>query len=189
VRLLVMGGTSFVGRTIVAAALRGGHHVTTLNRGRTGDDVDGVETLRGDRSTDDGLHALAGRDFDAVLDPGGIVPAHVLRTVRTGLAPYYAYVSSTAVYQSWDNPGLDESAATWPGVPDEDGDPADFARLRAHKRGCEPAVQQTYDDALIARAGSIVGPHDTSASCPGGLPGSRRVAASSRPATPTIRSS
>ena len=57
---------------------------------------------------------------------------------------------------------MDESAATWPGVADEDGDPADFEKLRVHKRGCELAVEQTYGlgASLVARAGSIVGPHD-----------------------------
>jgi nucleoside-diphosphate-sugar epimerase len=160
-RLLVIGGTSFVGRTIVADALGRGHQVTTVNRGLTGPDADGVEALRGDRSTDEGLRALAGREFDVVVDPGGLVPAHVLRTARAGAAPFYAFVSTTGVYRTWDTAPVDESTETWPGVADEDGDPADFAKLRVHKRGCELAVEQTYgSDALIARAGSIVGPHD-----------------------------
>ena len=163
-RLLVIGGTSFVGRALVGDALRRGHAVTTFNRGLTGKDVDGVEVLRGDRSTDDGVLPLAGRGFDAVLDPGGQVPAHVLRTARAvaGSAPFYAFVSTTAVYRAWNTARLDESAATWPGAPDQDGDPADLGKLRVHKRGCELAVEQTYGPGacLIARAGSIVGPHD-----------------------------
>ncbi|KAA2252397.1 hypothetical protein F0L68_35710 [Solihabitans fulvus] len=80
--LLVIGGTSFAGRTIVEDALGRGHQVTTLNRRLAGKDVDGVETLHGDRSTDEGLQQLAGRVFDAVIDPSGQVPAHVLRTAR-----------------------------------------------------------------------------------------------------------
>jgi 2'-hydroxyisoflavone reductase len=163
-RLLVIGGTSFVGRTIVGDALGRGHEVTTFNRGLTGKDIDGVEALRGDRSTDEGVLPLAGRGFDAVIDPGGLVPAHVLRTARAVAesAPFYAFVSTTAVYQAWNTPSVDESAATWPGVADEDGDPADLQKLRVHKRGCELAVEQTYGlgASLVARAGSIVGPHD-----------------------------
>lgn len=162
-KLLVIGGTSFVGRTIVGDALGRGHEVTTFNRGLTGDDVDGVEALRGDRSTDEGVEPLAGRGFDAVVDPGGLVPAHVLRTARAvaELAPFYAFVSTTAVYQSWHTTSMDESAATWPGVADEDGDPAELEKLGVRKRGCELAVEQVYgSEALIARAGSIVGPHD-----------------------------
>ncbi|MFG6198270.1 NAD-dependent epimerase/dehydratase family protein [Nonomuraea sp. JJY05] len=163
-RLLVIGGTSFVGRTIVGDALGRGHEITTFNRGLTGKDIDGVEALRGDRSTDEGVQLLAGRSFDAVIDPGGQVPAHVLRTAQAMAhsAPFYAFVSTTAVYQAWNTVSLDESAATWPGVPDQDGDPADLEKLRVHKRGCELAVEQTYglDACLVARAGSIVGPHD-----------------------------
>ncbi|GLY75146.1 NAD-dependent epimerase [Actinoallomurus iriomotensis] len=145
-------------------ALGRGHEVTTFNRGLTGKDVEGVEALRGDRSTDEGLRQLTGRAFDAVIDPGGLVPAHVLRTARAlaESAPFYAFVSTTAVYQAWSTAGADESAATWPGVADEDGDPADLARLGVRKRGCELAVEQTYgpNACLIARAGLIVGPHD-----------------------------
>jgi len=163
-RLLVIGGTSFVGRTIAGDAVGRGHRVTTFNRGLTGPDVDGIEALRGDRSTDEGLRPLAGRTFDAVIDPGGQVPAHVLRTARAtaGAAPFYAFVSTTAVYQSWHTPGTDESAATWPGVADEDGDPADLTRLGVRKRGCELAVAQAFgpEASLVARAGMIVGPYD-----------------------------
>jgi nucleoside-diphosphate-sugar epimerase len=184
-RLLVIGGTSFVGRALVGDALGRGHEVTTFNRGLTGKDVDGVEVLRGDRSTDDGLLPLAGRGFDAVLDPGGLVPAHVLRTARAvaGSAPFYAFVSTTAVYQAWNTARLDESAATWPGVPDQDGDPADLGKLRVHKRGCELAVEQTYGPGacLIARAGSIVGPHDNLGQLPWWL---TRIAAAGRVIAP-----
>jgi nucleoside-diphosphate-sugar epimerase len=163
-RLLVIGGTSFVGRTIVGDALARGHHVTTFNRGLTGPDVDGVEALRGDRATDAGIRPLAGRAFDAVVDPGGQVPAHVLRTTRAlvDTAPFYAFVSTTAVYRTWSSAPVDESAETWPGAADADGDPADLATLPARKRGAELAVEQVYGSAagLVARAGSIVGPHD-----------------------------
>jgi nucleoside-diphosphate-sugar epimerase len=180
-RLLVIGGTSFVGRTLVSDALGRGHEVTTFNRGLTGKDVDGVEALRGDRSNDEGVLPLAGRSFDAVLDPGGLIPAQVLRTARAmaGSAPFYAFISTTAVYQAWDTARLDESAVTWHGAPDQDGDPADLGKLRVHKRGCELAVEQTYGPGacLIARPGSIVGPHDNLGQLPWWL---TRIAAGDR---------
>jgi hypothetical protein len=92
-----------------------------------------------------------------VLDPGGQIPAHVLRTARAvaGSAPFYAFVSTTAVYRTWNTSLVDESAATWPSAPDQDGDPADLGKLPVHKRGCELAVEQTFgpDACLIARAG------------------------------------
>jgi 2'-hydroxyisoflavone reductase len=77
-------------------------------------------------------------------------------------APFYAFVSTTAVYQAWDTPGVDENSPTFPGRPDEDGDPADLSQLGVRKRGCELAVEETYglDAAVIARAGMIVGPRD-----------------------------
>jgi 2'-hydroxyisoflavone reductase len=163
-RLLVIGGTSFVGSAIVTSALAREHQVTTINRGLTGKDVDGVEALRGDRSVDGGLEQLAGRTFDSVIDPGGMVPAHVLRSARTlvDAAPFYAFVSTTAVYQTWNTPHVDETNPTFPGRSDEDGDPADLALLGARKRGCELAVEETYgpEAAMIARAGMIVGPRD-----------------------------
>jgi nucleoside-diphosphate-sugar epimerase len=184
-RVLVIGGTSFVGRTIVGDALRRGHEVTTFNRGLTGKDIDGVEVLRGDRSTDEGVRPLAGRTFDAVIDPGGLIPAHVLRTARAlaECASFYAFVSTTAVYQTWNTAPVDESTTTWPGVPDEDGDPADYAKYGPHKRGCELAVEQTYgqDASLVARAGSIVGPHDNLGQLPWWL---TRIAAGGRVITP-----
>jgi nucleoside-diphosphate-sugar epimerase len=163
-RLLVIGGTSFVGRTIVGDALARGHRVATFNRGLTGPDAVGVEVLRGDRSTDDGIRPLIGREFDAVVDPGGQVPAHVLRTARALVdsAPLYAFVSTTAVYRTWSATALNEAAETWPGAADAGGDPADLASLPTRKRGCELAVEQVYGPhaGLVARAGSIVGPYD-----------------------------
>ncbi len=184
-RLLVIGGTSFVGRALVGDALARGHEVTTFNRGLTGKDADGVEALRGDRSTDEGVLPLAGHSFDAVLDPGGQIPAHVLRTARAvaGSAPFYAFVSTTAVYRTWNTSLVDESAATWPSAPDLDGDPADLGKLPVHKRGCELAVEQTFgpDACLIARAGSIVGPHDNLGQLPWWL---TRINAGGRVITP-----
>lgn len=184
-RLLVIGGTSFVGRALVRDALGRGHEVTTFNRGLTGKDADGVEALRGDRSTDEGVLPLAGRRFDAVLDPGGQIPAHVLRTARAtaGSAPFYAFISTTAVYQGWSTARLDESAPTWPGTPDQDGNPADLGKLAVHKRGCELAVEEAYGPGacLIARAGSIVGPHDNLGQLPWWL---TRIAAGGRVIAP-----
>jgi nucleoside-diphosphate-sugar epimerase len=157
-RLVAFGGTSFVGRAIVEDAVGRGHLVTTVNRGLTGPDVAGVEALRGDRT---GELPLRSRTFDAVIDPSGQVPRHVLRTVSARFATFYAFVSTTAVYRALDAAGTDESAATWPGAADEDGDPADLTTLGPRKRGCELAVEQTYgSQGLIARAGMIVGPHD-----------------------------
>ncbi|WP_141725224.1 NAD-dependent epimerase/dehydratase family protein [Micromonospora pallida] len=163
-RILVLGGTSFVGRAVVGEALTRGHTVTTLNRGLTGPDVPGVEAVRGDRSHDGGLDALHGRSFDAVVDPSGLVPADVLRTARI-LAPgtgFYAFVSSVSVYPDWKSVPVDERSPVHPGEPDEEGDPADHRRYGPRKVGCEQAVHLVYprDRALVVRPGTIVGPYD-----------------------------
>ena len=72
-RLLVLGGTVFLGRHVVAEALAAGHEVTTFTRGRTNPDLfPEAEHLHGDR--DGSLHALAGREWDAVIDTSGYVP-------------------------------------------------------------------------------------------------------------------
>ena len=75
-RLLVVGGTLFLGRHLVDAALAAGHEVTLFNRGRTNPDLyPGVETIHGDRNTD--LHLLDGRRWDAAIDTCGYLPGPV----------------------------------------------------------------------------------------------------------------
>ncbi|WP_232668472.1 NAD-dependent epimerase/dehydratase family protein [Pseudonocardia sp. TRM90224] len=161
--LLVIGGTSFVGRAAVAEALRRGHRVTTFNRGRTGPDVPGVRAVRGDRTDAGALAELARHTFDAVLDPGGQVPADVLAAARAlrASAPFYAFVSSAAVYRDWTALPWTETASIHEGTADDDG-PPDLFTLGPRKSGCERAVFETYgsDAALVVRPGLVVGPHD-----------------------------
>jgi 2'-hydroxyisoflavone reductase len=72
-KYLILGGTAYLGRHAVDAARARGHEVTIFNRGRTNPDLfPDVERLRGDRDGD--LAALAGRSWDAVLDPSGYLP-------------------------------------------------------------------------------------------------------------------
>ncbi len=159
-RLLVLGGTHFVGRALVAKAQNRGHEVTTLNRGRTGTDVDGVEALHADRSDCGQLaQQLGGRSWDAVLDTWSGAPAVVAAsaTLLAGRAGHFGYVSSASVYR-WPIPlGADESAPTVEADPDLDSD-ADYAVC---KRGAELAVLRSFPDrALLARAGLILGPYE-----------------------------
>ena len=80
-RLLVLGGTKFLGRAVVESALAGGHEVTLFNRGTTNPELfPELEKLRGDR--DGGLDALRGREWDAVVDPSGYVPRVVEQSVE-----------------------------------------------------------------------------------------------------------
>lgn len=162
-RLLIIGGTSFVGRAVAEEAVCRRHQVTTFNRGLTGPDVRGVETIRGDRSHPDGLSELRGRSFDAVIDPGGLVPAHVLRTARAlaSATSFYAFVSSVSAYRDWKRIPAQENSPLLDGSPDEDGDPADYSNYGRRKAGCELAVAESFGPAsLIVRPGTIVGPFD-----------------------------
>ena len=98
-RLLVLGGTKFLGRGIVDAALASGHDVTLFNRGQTNPGLyPDVESLRGDRDGD--LSALAGREWDAVIDPSGYFPRLVRASAELlrGSVGHYVFVSSISVY-------------------------------------------------------------------------------------------
>src|SRR3712207_5934386 len=100
--LLVIGGTVFVGRAIVDAALRRGHTVTVFHRGQHGEDAHpGVEHLHGDRATD--LNVLDGRRWDAVVDTCGFEAASVGASARhlSAVVGHYGFVSSVSVYKDW----------------------------------------------------------------------------------------
>src|SRR6266480_6874790 len=110
-RLLVLGGTKFLGRAVVEAALAGGHEVTLFNRGRTNPELfPEVERLAGDRDGD--LAPLRGRQWDAVIDVPARVPRHVQRATKTLAAEieHYTFVSSISVYSDFSRIGIDESA-------------------------------------------------------------------------------
>jgi 2'-hydroxyisoflavone reductase len=159
VTVLVLGGTHHVGRAVVEAALARGHEVVTLNRGRTGHDVPGVDARRGDRLDPASLARALGDDtFDVVVDTWSAAPVAVRDSARllSGRASYYAYVSSRSVYTWPPAPGLDETG------PVVDGDPAAGATdYAADKRGGELAVQQGFDGPWAClRAGLVLGPYE-----------------------------
>src|SRR5690348_10420661 len=102
VRLLVLGGTWFLGATIVEHATARRWDVTTFNRGRTGLDVAGARLIRGDREqADDLLQLAAAGPWDAVIDASGSVPAIVRRSARAlaDVVGRYVYVSSVAAHR------------------------------------------------------------------------------------------
>jgi 2'-hydroxyisoflavone reductase len=84
-RLLVLGGTWFLGRAMVEEALRRGHEISTFNRGISAPDVPGARAVHGDRASAADLARLTGEDggWDAVIDTSGYVPAVVLLAART----------------------------------------------------------------------------------------------------------
>lgn len=160
-RLLVLGGTKFLGRHFVEAALRRHHEVTLFNRGRTAPGLfPGVETVLGDR--DGGLGALAGRTWDAVLDPSGYVPRVVGAAVSAlaGRVGLYAFVSTISTYATPITPGADESAPL-AALADPAAEEVTGETYGGLKAACERVVAHGFGErALVVRPGLIVGPHD-----------------------------
>jgi len=167
VRILVLGGTSFVGRAITEDALRAGAEVTLFGRGRTGTDLfPGVTRLTGDRDSGDYAAladaARAGGRWDAVVDSSGYVPRHVGQAMDAlgDRAGRYLFVSSHAVYQREGiGPGSTEDTPRRRPVRDTE-------ELREDTYGplkvaCEDDVTARYGSrATIVRPGKVAGPHD-----------------------------
>jgi 2'-hydroxyisoflavone reductase len=159
VRLLVLGGTKFLGRAVVAEALALGHEVTLFNRGETNPELfPEAEKLRGDR--DGELRALEGRSWDAVVDPSGYVPRVVRASaelLRSSVG-HYVFVSSISAYANPLAAGFDESAPLkQPELRSEDVD----EHYGALKVACERVVEEVFPGrSASVRAGLIVGPHD-----------------------------
>lgn len=159
-RLLVLGGTHFVGRAVVAEALRRGDQVTAVTRGVSGAPAAGATAVRADRSRPGALaEALGDGTWDAVIDTWSGAPPVVRESARllADRVGHYGYVSSRSVYRWPLAPGADESAP----VVDADAGSPDSSDYPAAKRGGELAVLERFAGrSLLARAGLILGPHE-----------------------------
>ena len=161
-RILVLGGTRFVGRAYVEEALALGHEVTLFNRGRTAPDLfRDVERLRGDRDAD--LTALRGRTWDVVVDPACYLPRQARTTAEllADAAEHYTFVSSLSVYADETVTGQDESGrlGTLEDPATEDITDVTYGPLKVL---AEQEVQRVFGDrALILRPGYIGGPYDS----------------------------
>lgn len=155
-RLLVLGGTRFVGRAVVADALARGWEVTALHRGVTGSLPDGVDVRHADRTDRSALAAALGdATWDLAIDTWSGAPAvaGVAAQLLDGRVEHYGYVSSASVYRWGEH--RDETSPLVQGDPGAtDGD---YAEL---KRGAELAVTDRSPGAVLARAGVILGPHE-----------------------------
>ena len=158
-RLLVLGGTVFLGRHLVEAAVAAGHEVTLFTRGQTEPHLfSHLEQIRGDR--EGGLAALAGRRWDAVVDTSGRLPrlvaASAAQLARSG---QYLFVSTISVYRDVSSPGVREDApALELSRPDSEDERTDYGAL---KFLCEAAVRSVFGHrATVVRPGLIVGPWD-----------------------------
>lgn len=160
-KILILGGTKFLGRHLVDAALATGHEVTLFNRGKTNPNLfPNIETITGDREHD--IEKLAGREWDAVIDVAGYLP-RIVRLSAEGLersVKRYVYISSVSAYAGFSKIGINESDPVGK-LEDESVEEITGETYGPLKALCEKTVQDLYGDrALVIRPGLIVGPHD-----------------------------
>ena len=166
-RILILGGTGFLGPELVEAAQERGHHLTLFNRGKTRPGLfakdETIEKLQGDRDPKNapGLQALEQGSWDAVIDTSGYVPRVVGASAKL-LAPrvkQYVFISTISVYADLSKPNGDESLplATMPDETSEDV-PQFYGALKAlSEKAAEEAMPGKV---LVIRPGLIVGPGD-----------------------------
>lgn len=167
-RILVLGGTRFVGRAIVDQAVSRGHDVTTFTRGRHGEPRPGTEALHGDRTSHEDMLVLASRDWDAVIDTSVIAPAHVAASagLLAGHAGHYTYVSSLSAYSGRPREPVTEESPAHACPPDAEGS-VDSLGYGPVKAGSERAVEAAFPGRhLIVRPGILAGPHDVGGRLP-----------------------
>lgn len=159
-KILILGGTRFIGLHMTAIALERGHTLTFFNRGKTRiDRYPEIERIKGDRNGQ--IEGLRDREWDAVIDNSGYVPRHVRQSAEL-LAPkvkHYVFVSSISVYPNFSVP-RDESSPVGK-LADETVEKVDGETYGPLKALCEQAVLTALPGrATIIRPGLIVGPDD-----------------------------
>ena len=158
-KLLIIGGTIFVGRTITEVALARGHTVTMLNRGKTKSAIPaGVEHIQADRDID--LSALADRSWDAVIDTCAYYPRQVRQLLKVLKSTnHYTLISSVSAYADLAANRINEDSALSPPAGDE-VDIVDHKTYGPLKSACEQvATELAGGHSLIIRPGIIVGPY------------------------------
>ncbi|HZT43735.1 MAG TPA: SDR family oxidoreductase [Chthonomonadaceae bacterium] len=160
-KILIIGGTVFLGRSLVEAALARGHAITLFNRGQHNPDLfPEVEKLRGDRGGD--LEALEGRRWDAVIDTCGYVPRVVRNTagLLANTVDHYTFISSISVFSDFSQLGMDENGplGTLEDAGTEEVNGETYGPLKVL---CEQAAEEAMPGRVLTiRPGLIVGPWD-----------------------------
>ncbi|MCU1482080.1 MAG: oxidoreductase [Subtercola sp.] len=161
-RLLVLGGTAWLGQHVVSAALKRGHFVAALARGESGSVPGGAVVVTADRNSPDAYARVRTQDWDAVLDvtrhPGHVRSATAALHERSET---YIFVSSGNVYADTSIAHQNESAALLDPL---SGDVMESMETYGEaKVACELAVRDSFggDRMLVARSGLIGGPGDT----------------------------
>lgn len=154
-RILVFGGTNFVGQAMAVEALARGHDVTTFNRGSK-PSPEGANAVIGDRMAQDGYKGLDGLTFDAVIDTwwGSSIAVRTAVAALSGRISHYTYISTISVYDKGRaQPPLSEES------PLIDSERCDFT-YGADKRGGEIAAEEANVPVLIPRPGVIIDPRE-----------------------------
>jgi 2'-hydroxyisoflavone reductase len=161
VDVLIIGGTGFLGRHLVEAAIGDGYRVTLFNRGLSAPGLfPDVEKIEGDREAD--LSALSGRSWDVAIDTCGYVPRVVRASARllAGAVDHYTFVSSISVYTDAIEPGSDEAAPVQE-LPDPTVEEVTGETYGGLKALCERAAEEEMPGRVFSvRPGLISGPHD-----------------------------
>lgn len=165
-RILVLGGTGFVGRHITDAALDAGHHVTLFNRGKSDPEAFAgrdVETLVGDRTAGD-LTALKGGEWDACIDVNAYVPRIVREACDAieGRAGHYTFISTVSVYEGGEKGPITEDSPTGT-LDDPTAEDVTNETYGPLKVICEDTAMQAFPgNCTVIRPGIVAGPHDPS---------------------------
>lgn len=162
-KVLILGGTGFLGPQTVEPALRRGHTLTLFNRGKTHPGLfPDIEQIHGDRNTD--IKLLAGRSWDVVIDNCGYFPRQVREAtdVLKDAVKQYVFISSISVYKDNSKPGMDESTPVGR-LEDETIEKITGESYGPLKALCEEAAEKAMPGRVTnIRPGLIVGPGDPS---------------------------
>ncbi|WP_408009735.1 NAD-dependent epimerase/dehydratase family protein [Pseudalkalibacillus sp. A8] len=165
--ILVIGGTKFVGRHIVEAAIKKGHNVTLFNRGNNREVFPDLDWIQGDRMEDTSI--ISGRKWDAVIDTCGYHPETVRKSVQAVVkyTELYTFISTASVYKNFINKDhIDEEAPVLTLTEEklsaidqtDDITPETYGPLKYH---CEQVVyEEMAGRGLVIRPGLIVDPYD-----------------------------
>ncbi|MCA9912355.1 MAG: SDR family oxidoreductase, partial [Anaerolineae bacterium] len=160
-KLLILGGTQFVGRAIAEAALANGHSLTLFHRGKTNPDLfPQAEHILADR--DDNIAALGDRTWDAVIDVSGYIPRHVKDAAQylADRVQRYVFISTISVYEDSEEIGRDEDAALIE-LQDKTTEEVTGETYGGLKVLCEREAENAMPGRVLTiRPGLIVGPHD-----------------------------
>lgn len=165
-KVLILGGTRFLGRALVEEGLKRGHEITLFNRGSNNEIFPEVEKLIGDRDRDVSL--LGNRKWDVVMDTCGFAP-HQMKKIAAVLGnnvDHYTYISSISVYKDWIPPHITEDYHLQSMPSDklkevEDGALSPYEYYGALKVLCEEEAEKHWPGRVLhVRAGLLVGPFD-----------------------------